>query len=163
MKYSTRLDRTSRIITNLVIDVCFVLLIVAVFAGREGTVASILPALILLALTTVTWSLKPVAYELTADGLIIIRPLSRKKVALADIAEAFPLAADELRGSIRTFGSGGMFGYLGYFASQQQGAYEMWCTDRASMVMIILKNKKKLVISPVERNEFIQALQQVIQ
>ncbi|WP_212004750.1 PH domain-containing protein [Chitinophaga sp. HK235] len=163
MKYSTRLDTTSRIITSLLIGVCLVLLTVSVFTGREGAVASIVPALILVVIVTVTWSVKPLAYELTADALIIIRPLSRKRVLLADIAEVFPLAADELKGSIRSFGSGGLFGYLGYFASQQQGAYEMWCTDRTSMVMIILKNKKKLVISPVERNEFVLALQQVIQ
>lgn len=44
--------------------------------------------------------------------------------------------------SIRTFASGGLFGYLGYFKNDNLGNYQTYITEKKKLTMIITSRNK---------------------
>src|SRR4051812_32446710 len=50
---------------------------------------------------------RPLKYIITADSLLIVRPVSSRRILLQDIAEARVIEKGEMRGTIRAFGVGG--------------------------------------------------------
>ncbi len=69
--------------------------------------------------------------------------------------EALP--RERVRGhfNIRTYGSGGLFGWLGHFYNKGMGHYEMYATELKNLI-IIKTVKKTYVFSCTERETFLQ-------
>ena len=57
---------------------------------------------------------------------------------------------------MRKFGSGGVFGYIGKFWNKQQGNMIWYATDMKNPVMIETKNGKKIVLTPDDREQFLE-------
>ena len=59
--------------------------------------------------------------------------------------------------SVRTFGIGGLGGYIGRFRNERLGAYQAYVTNAANMVVLVFGNKA-VVISPGRPADFLDDL-----
>lgn len=67
-----------------------------------------------------------------------------------DIADIRQLAPEQLSGSIRTFGVGGLFGYFGKFSNPKLGSMTWYATRRDKAILIITNDNKRLLLTPDE-------------
>ena len=63
---------------------------------------------------------------------------------------------------LRLFGSGGLYGYFGYFYMKQIGSVRMYATNRHCMVLLVDEKGKKILVSPNEVDRFIQQLKKSV-
>ena len=89
--------------------------------------------------------LAPQQYSVDTDYLIIHRPLSDKKISLESIIEVRQVDKSELKGMIRTFGVGGLFGNYGKFYTNGLGNITMYGTQNKNYILIKTKNQKILI------------------
>jgi hypothetical protein len=96
-------------------------------------------------------------YGLTAESLWIERWGWRHAIPLQDIVSA---AADPeaLRGSLRLWASGGLFGFFGIFWSRRLGVFRAYCTAPHRSVLIKLRDRT-VVVSPENPEAFVAALE----
>lgn len=94
------------------------------------------------------WIFSISSYSLSEDYLTIHRPIGDVKISLDEIKEIRHLDKFNMLGTIRTFGSGGLFGYYGKFYIPKLGHVNMFCTQRIHQILIITKDEKKRIISP---------------
>src|SRR5437763_1274408 len=80
------------------------------------------------------WS--PAGYAVSDGALVIRRLLGNISIPLAAIRAARAATADDFRGCIRLFGSGGLFGYYGLFRSAALGKSKWYMTDRRHAVVL---------------------------
>lgn len=73
-------------------------------------------------------------------------------------AEFNPVAT---AGSIRTFGIGGLFGFIGYFHNSFLGNYRAYATDMSDSVVLNFEGKK-VVITPEQPSEFVKTIQRLM-
>ncbi|WP_237065538.1 PH domain-containing protein [Microbulbifer guangxiensis] len=80
------------------------------------------------------------------DRLLVLRPLWKTSLSLTGLeqAEHDPQAMD---GSIRTFGNGGLFGFIGLFRNKKLGRYRAFATDQKNAVVLRFPTHT-LVITP---------------
>lgn len=102
----------------------------------------------------------PVSVEANKDGIKLHRLLSRPKFfALDDIQSVdtcYPSG-----GGLRLCGSGGCFGYWGYFSDIMIGTYFGYYGKRSCCFLIKLKNGRQYVLgceNPAEMVEYINRL-----
>lgn len=116
------------------------------------TLVTFVPLAILLA--TLPFMVR--GFVITDDELCVERLGWRNHFALRDVvlAEASPEA---LRGSIRLCGSGGLFGFFGWFRSKALGVYRAYGTDPKRAVIIKLK-QRTIVVTPDDPERFVEAL-----
>jgi hypothetical protein len=63
---------------------------------------------------------------------------------------------------LRLFGSGGLYGYFGYFYMKRIGSVRMYATNRHNMVLLVDEKGKKILVSPNEVDRFIQQLKKSV-
>jgi hypothetical protein len=89
----------------------------------------------------------PQKYSITENKLIIHRPISDKYILIDSITEIRKVDKSELKGTIRTFGVGGLFGNYGKFYIPALGNVTLFATQSKNYVLIIT-NKRKILITP---------------
>jgi len=96
-------------------------------------------------------------YSIQEGELQIVRLGWSKNIPLSGIrrVENKPIA---MMGSIRTFGIGGVFGYIGKFKNSILNNYTAYVTHRKKTVLIVTDADEKILISPDDPNEFINSL-----
>lgn len=101
----------------------------------------------------------PKGYSINEDKLVIHRPLNDKYIPIDSMIEIRPINKSEMKGTIRTFGVGGLFGNYGKFHSNGLGNFTMFGTQSKNYVLI-KTSSKKFVITPdeIEIVEQIKAL-----
>ena len=104
------------------------------------------------------YMLKPSALVLDGGSLTIMRLFKPVTIQLSDIAMARPLDASEVKGSLRTFGNGGLFGYFGKFYNSQFGHMTWYCTQRKNYVLLEKRDGKSIVLSPDDPTAFLREL-----
>jgi hypothetical protein len=91
------------------------------------------------------------------DGELVIERLGWcNRINLKSVVSA-TVDPDAMRGSIRIFGSGGLFGFFGWFRNGRLGVYHAYCTDLKRNVVLKLADRT-IVISPDDPNRFTQEL-----
>jgi hypothetical protein len=95
-------------------------------------------------------------YSIQDGKLLILRMGWSTKYDLSRItsAEFSPRAT---LGSIRTFGIGGLGGYIGYFRNSILGSYRAFATDAKNTVVLDFDGKK-VVVTPENPQQFVQAV-----
>lgn len=75
------------------------------------------------------------------------------------LAEVATVTADPeaMRGSIRLFGSGGLFGFFGWFRNRTLGTYRAYGTDPKHAVVLKLKSRT-MVVTPHDPARFVQEI-----
>ncbi len=87
-------------------------------------------------------------YEVDNDSLKILGPFYKKEFKKGEISSIEVLQNEQLKGAVRTLGSGGLFGYWGKFRSPLLGNFVLYGTQDKNHILITLKNGKKIVITP---------------
>lgn len=100
---------------------------------------------------------KPKSFSLNPSVLVITQVGFSKTIPLEKIEKIEPVITKELGLGIRTFGSGGFLGYLGRFWYKKIGHVTAYVTDRNKILLIYLKNGRKIMISPDDVPGFLDA------
>lgn len=104
--------------------------------------------LFLLATLVISYLFSVKSYLIAGNELVIRRHVNEKRISIADIAEIRLVAEEDMRGTIRTFGNGGLFGYYGKYYNRTFGSMTLYTTQRANRVFIRTKSGSKIIISP---------------
>jgi hypothetical protein len=89
----------------------------------------------------------PLKYSVDDNKLIIHRPIANKYFLIDSITEIRLVDKSELKGMIRTFGVGGLFGNYGKFYNQALGNITLYATQNKNYLLVVV-GKKKIMITP---------------
>ena len=92
-------------------------------------------------------------YSLDSDTLLVPRLFWATRVPLGGLLSA-RVEPDVMRGSIRTFGNGGLFSFSGRFSNGTIGGYRAFVTDPQRAVVLDFETRK-VVVSPAVPEEFV--------
>lgn len=106
--------------------------------------STLLPFIGLLLLSYV---LAPYKYIVEDDTLIICRPISNVHIPVGSINQIRLIEKAEMKGLIRTFGNGGLFGIYGKFYSKALGSVTSYATQNKNYILV-LAGKRKFVLTP---------------
>jgi hypothetical protein len=93
------------------------------------------------------WLYAPIHYIIDTKYLVIHRKVKDISINLNEISLVKLLSEKEIKGGIRIFGVGGVFGYFGLFQFPKIGTCSAFATQRKNMILIETQ-KKKYIISP---------------
>ncbi|RYY59164.1 MAG: hypothetical protein EOO12_16485 [Chitinophagaceae bacterium] len=162
MRFNSSMDRTARTVTILVFALFAVVLSVQVHLAVELPTRWLPIAITILLLgiiVAISLGFRVTGLTLTENALLIHRPWRTKTIPIPEIQKAEALDREDLSWSLRIFGIGGVFGYYGRFANRKLGAMTWYLTRRDRTVLLRMKDGNKIVISPDDRDGFLQALQ----
>jgi hypothetical protein len=80
--------------------------------------------------------LAPRGYAIGEKTFRIERRLGAIEIPVASIREVGPLPPESLKGTWRTLGSGGFFGYYGRFRNRTLGSFRMYATRSEGYVLV---------------------------
>ena len=99
----------------------------------------------------------PIRLTIGNDKIILHRLFGTINIPIKDIVEIKAIQKSETAFSIRIFGSGGLFGYLGKFKNKKLGNYTMYATN-VNELILIRTDRKTYVFSCKNRAEFIESI-----
>lgn len=102
----------------------------------------------------------PIRLTIENDKIILRRLFGTINIPIKDIIEIKAIENSETAFSIRTFGSGGLFGYLGKFKNKKLGSYTMYATN-VNELILIRTDRKTYVFSCKNRDEFIEPIKYI--
>jgi hypothetical protein len=137
-----------------VVTVCVTTLLVGMaLFGLLASGTSVSMVLLPMAVLLGTLPFMVCGYVLRDDELLIERfgwgihvPLREVESAVAD--------PEAIRGSIRLCGSGGLFGFFGWFRNSKLGVYRAYGTDPKLCVVVKLNNRT-IVVTPDDPQRFV--------
>ena len=143
MRYRAPLGTSAKWITGGVI----VLFVGIVFATPWGGAAVWVMMLALFAFG-------PSGYSFESHDLVVHRRAwSSERISLSGLT-GVRMGPDLMRGSIRTFGNGGIFGFTGWFYNSKLGRYRVWVTD-PKRVVVLEFGERRIAVSPGRPNLFV--------
>jgi hypothetical protein len=95
-------------------------------------------------------------YVLGPGELRILRLGWQNRIPLAEVV-AVAADPEAMRGSIRLCGSGGLFGFLGWFRNRTLGVYRAYATNPRNAVVIRLR-QRTLLVTPENPAAFVREL-----
>ncbi len=162
MVFKTSLDKLAKVVTA-VITILFtaIVFLQLIFIQDFGNTSSIITITTLLISYLIAFIFRPISYIILDEFLVIHRPLLDIKIALNEIENMVVLDSQELKGTIRTFGVGGLWGYWGSFANSRIGAMKWHATRMSNAVLITMGKNKKIVLTPDDPELFVEKLKSV--
>ncbi|MBM6866031.1 hypothetical protein H6A66_12755 [Bacteroides caecigallinarum] len=100
----------------------------------------------------------PIRLTIGNDKIILHRLFGAINIPIKDIIAIKAIPNSETAFSIRIFGSGGLFGYLGKFKNKKLGNYTMYATN-VNELILIRTDRKTYVFSCRNRDEFIESVE----
>lgn len=97
----------------------------------------------------------PIHLSINDEKIVIKRIVRNIEIDLRNVYSVTIISNREISNSIRTFGSGGLFGYLGQFKNNLIGSYTMYATEKQNLIYINT-SKGKYVFSCSKPHEFIE-------
>jgi hypothetical protein len=159
MKFSASYGLTVKLITVMVLLLFAVVIAIQFFpAGAAGGIFTFIIPVIFIAGLIITLGLSVTGYEITNDELHINRPFANIIIPKEDIYTVEAIDRNVLRWTVRTFGSGGLFGFYGKFYNKQLGRMTWYITRKDKAVLITTRSDKKILVSPDDREKFIEEL-----
>lgn len=120
------------------------------------------PAWIILAITYLlglsSLAFTPMSLSLSGENLSIHRSLKIKDIPLSEIS-AVKLQSPS-KSALRIFGSGGFFGYWGWFAEPGIGKYFAYYGKPSDCFLVTQKNGKKYMLGCKDATEMVAAIQE---
>lgn len=96
------------------------------------------------------------SYEITDDAILIHRLFSSTQLERSGL-KAAAVVPQAMRKSLRICGNGGVFSFSGWYWNKSLGFYRAFVTDMNRTVVLRFE-KKTVVVSPDEPEEFVKAL-----
>ena len=97
----------------------------------------------------------PMRLKANDEKVTVRRLFGSLEIPLNEVIETRRIFKSDINGSIRTFGSGGLFGYLGRFKNDRLGNYTMYATELNNLILVRTSNKK-YVFSCSRPQEFVE-------
>ena len=86
-----------------------------------------------------TWT--PKYISIRSNDFVFKKMIGNITIPIKAIDDIYKIDSNSLKGSIRTFGSGGAFGYLGRFKNDTLGKYSMYITEKKNLIAIKTDDK----------------------
>jgi hypothetical protein len=150
--FSAPYDATSKAISAVVI---------ALFAAIAIATRSIIAAGSVALVLILAYGYSPRRYSILNRAIVVNRLVGNVRISLDGIRELRAATADDLRGCIRLWGSGGLFGWYGLFRTSKLGKCTWYVTNRGNAVVVITAVKTAL-FSPDDADRFIRAVQESV-
>lgn len=83
----------------------------------------------------------PIRLKANDVKITVRRLFGSLEISLNEMIEIKRISKSEIDGSIQTFGSGGLFGYLGRFKNDRLGNYSMYATELNNLILVRTSNK----------------------
>jgi hypothetical protein len=146
--FSASYDATTRIVTAVLCAVFLVAVVVThnVFVGC-----------LCIVVVLVGYAYSPRGYAIRERSIIVKRLIGNVRIPLDGVREVRAAAADDFRGCIRLWGSGGCFGYYGVFRTSKLGRCTWYVTNRSHAVIVI--GEKTVLFSPDDVDGFLASVQ----
>ncbi len=158
MIYKASLDKLAKGVTVLV-GLLFAFIVIApfFFMQEQNKLISILSSVTFLIIFALVFALRPIHYVLEGGQVIVHRPFKDVVIQKGNIASV-ELADDKrMRGTIRTFGVGGLFGYFGKFSNSEFGNMTWYATRRDQFIILTTTESKKIILTPDEPDAFLKS------
>ena len=157
-------ERTLLIVTALAAPLLALIAPLAAYSGvaalMQTSPAARIFGLLLIAVgpltTLLAFAWAPRHYQVTDDAFVIERWLGRIVVPARSIRRVRRFDRAELRGTLRTAGSGGLFGYYGRFWNRQLGHFRMYATRSKDFVLV--EAERPYLVTPERIEDFLEAL-----
>lgn len=161
MNYSISYDTATKIITPIAL-IAMVAGIASVWMidNEEMRIYQYLSLAVLFIILIPGLGYAPKSYSIN-DGRISVNRMFMPafEILVSDIASVEAVPKQRLKGSIRTFGSGAFFGYYGRFTNKHFGAMRWYATNLNNAVLIRTRENKKIILTPNERDSFVNTIQ----
>jgi hypothetical protein len=159
MEYKASLDKTAILIT-IAVTLLFAVIITGQysFIRDEGRESAIFTTAACLLVYGISYLFRPTGYTITSGELVIHRPIGKVRLKREEIKRVELVERNQVSGSIRTFGVGGLFGYYGHFANFNLGRMTWYATRRDHPVLVRTVLGKKIVLTPDNREAFVAEL-----
>jgi membrane protein YdbS with pleckstrin-like domain len=157
MTYKASYDTTVKILSTLItgaIAVIAVSYLINIFqAAMQGVAISayagkIILVFLLVGLVLFVFLFSVKNYAIENNSLHINRWLNKVIIPFAEIKTVRVVTDADMGLVFRTFGVGGLFGYLGKFSSSKLGSLTYYATQNKNRVFIEMHDGKKLLITP---------------
>ena len=157
MIYKNSFDRTTKLVSSLT---CLLLLSIAVkfWFDEDGLWLPALISIIFMVTFGLSYAWSPRQFETDAANITIRKMWQPIVIPRDTIIESRLLEADDIKGSIRLMGSGGLFGYYGKFNNSKLKTYNLQAGNRVNLVMIKTADKT-YVLTPDNREDFLKDVQ----
>lgn len=146
--FSASYDLTTKIVSAVV---AVTMLVIAAVVHNIGV------GWLSLAILILAFGFSPRAYAVS-DGMITVRrPIRNVQVPIRNLREARRVNPEDLKGCIRLWGSGGLFGYYGLFRTTKLGRCIWYATNRKNFVVVTTESKTTLY-SPDDVDGFLETV-----
>lgn len=160
--FTASYDTMARIITAFTLVVLAVVPASAVASGEDVTqIAVCMPALVFVLVLIYGLGFRPLRFEITPSEVIIHRWFRNVTIPVRSIQRVEVLDRAPAKGTLRTLGSGGFFGYLGTFYTLGYGFMNWHLTHRKRPVLIVA-DRGKYLLSPDDSDAFAADLEHMI-
>jgi hypothetical protein len=146
--FSASYDARTKTISAVV-----VILLAAVTVLTGSALAAGLGAVAL----ALAWAYSPRGYAILDRTIVVRRLIGNARIALEGVREVRTATADDFRGTLRLWGSGGLFGYYGIFQTFRLGKATWYLTDRSKAIVVVTEAKTTLY-SPDNVDGFLAAI-----
>lgn len=152
-KYTTSLD-TRAVIGTLALPVLIIVSLAFVVMADDEKKTMLhypMPMIIhgiLLLVYGFCYAMRPISYTLSNDTLTINRLIENVRFRLEDVDKVEAIKKEDLRFVMRTFGNGGIFGYIGKYYHSNFGSMTWYATRLSNYVLITMKSGKKIILTP---------------
>ena len=141
-------DRTTKVISVMTSG----LLIGVALLAQQPLVLGISLLILILA-----YAYSPRGYAFSEQSLVVKRLIGDVRIPLDDVRAARRATSDDLRGCMRLWGSGGLFGYYGLFRTSALGRCTWYVTNRQKMAVLVTGSKTAL-FSPDDVDGFLTSI-----
>lgn len=139
--------------TLLSVVILIGILVIGISAGTRDSAAWILGMVAMpLSILVIAACFAIRGYVLSRETLLVLRPGWNSKLPLADLI-SIEVDPEAMKGSIRTFGNGGMFCFAGIFKNRKLGTYRAFATDPKRAVILKFPNRT-VVVTPDSPKDF---------
>lgn len=152
MRLAAKYDRIAKTVSPLV-----ALILIIIGAFTQPLLIAIIGGVTL----AIAFGYSTLGYEISESNVVVHRLFGNVSIPVPEITIARAATAEDLRGTMRIWGSGGVFGYYGLFRTSKLGNCTWYVTDRGKCV-ILRTQLKTFVISPDEVEGFLSALSPLI-
>ena len=128
----------------------FVMIVFGFVAGSLSILVGMLALYSAILGSLYLWA--PRAYTVTDNKIVVKRLLGDFQITVAQKPERWRWTW----WGIRLFGSGGLYGYYGYFSFKGLGRVCMHATNRNNLVLVKDEKGRRFLLSPSEPDKFIQ-------
>lgn len=101
-------------------------------------------------------------YETRGKSLIIKNRFKEIPLVWTDIADVRMVSEEEMKGTLRTFGVGGLFGYYGHYHNSAIGDMTFYATQQKNWVLLHRVNGEAIIITPDDPYKLVYEVKAII-